>query len=190
MKSWLEGYLEEQKRVLGAVDTETVARITGKLREALHEDRGIFAFGNGASAALASHFAADLGKSASAAAGKRFRCMSLADNVPWITAIGNDCAYEDIFARQMENFARPGDLALAISVSGGSPSTVKAAEWARDNGLFVIALAGKKGGRLSDIADIALIIDSAHYGHAEDAHGAICHMLAYAFIDHPAFGKP
>ena len=100
--------------------------------QALEKDRQIFVCGNGGSAANASHFVTDLGKGASDAIGRRFRCLSLNDNVPWMTAIGNDYAYADVFRRQLENYARPGDLLMAMSVSGNSPNVIQAVEWAAD----------------------------------------------------------
>jgi len=142
-------------------------------------------FGNGGSAANASHFVTDLGKGASDKVGKRFRCLSLNDNVSWMTALGNDYAYEDVYVRQLENYARPGDLVLVMSVSGNSPNVVKAVEWAKRHGVYIVALIGGKRGRLAELADEPVVIDSHHYGRVEDAHMAICHMLCYAFIEMP-----
>jgi D-sedoheptulose 7-phosphate isomerase len=103
--------------------------------------------------------------------------------VSWVTALGNDYSYEDVFVRQLMNYARPGDLAMTMSVSGNSPNVVKAMEWAKTNGLRTIALVGRKQGRLSQIAEHVIIIDSEHYGRVEDAHMGICHMLCYAFME-------
>jgi len=183
MKDWIKNYLEEQKKAIEVIPPEAVAGIIEKLHAAWREDRHIFVFGNGACAAYASHFVTDLGKSASDALGKRFRCMSLTDNVAWITAIANDYAYEDVFVRQLENFARAGDLVLAMSVSGSSPNAVKAVEWSKAHGLHTIALVGAKGGRLAELADKVIIAGSSHYGRAEDVFSVICHMLCYAFIE-------
>ena len=104
-----------------AIPADAIARLVDKLRQAHREDRQIFVFGNGGSAANASHFATDLGKGASDKLGKRFRVLSLNDNVSWMTAIGNDYSYEDVFVRQLENYGRAGDVALSVSVSGNSP---------------------------------------------------------------------
>ena len=185
---WMTRYREQQKAALDSIPLDAVGRLVGRLRNALYEDRQLFAFGNGGSAANASHFVTDLGKGASdkiagRAGGKRFRCMALNDNVSWMTALGNDYAYEDVFVRQLENFARPGDLVLALSVSGNSPNVVKAVDWARRNGLFTAALVGAKRGRLAEIAEEAIVIDTPHFGRAEDAHMAVCHMLCYAFME-------
>jgi D-sedoheptulose 7-phosphate isomerase len=185
MKEWLAGYVAAQKAALDSIPLEQVARLVELLRAAVREDRQVFVFGNGGSAANASHFATDLGKGASDKIGKRFRVLSLNDNVSWMTALGNDYAYEDIFVRQLENYARPGDIALTMSVSGSSPNCVKAIEWARLHGLVTVALVGAKRGRLAGIAEHVLVINDAHYGRAEDAHMGVCHMLCYAFIENP-----
>jgi D-sedoheptulose 7-phosphate isomerase len=183
LKNWMFQYLAQQKAALDSIPLDAVARLISRLRKCVAEDRQIFVFGNGGSAANASHFATDLGKGSSDKIGKRFRVSSLNDNVSWITALGNDYAYEDVFVRQLENYAKSGDFVLVLSVSGNSPNVVKAVEWAKRTGVFTAALVGAKRGRLAEIADEAIVIDSPHYGRAEDAHMAICHMLCYAFME-------
>ena len=189
LKDWMSGYLAAQKAALDSIDLNAVGRLIERLRRAVNEDRQVFVFGNGGSAANSSHFATDLGKGSSDKIGKRFRVMSINDNVSWITALGNDYAYEDVFVRQLENYARPGDFVLALSVSGNSPNVVKAVDWAQKHGVFTAVLVGGKRGRLAEIADEAIVIDSTHYGRAEDAHMAICHMLCYAFMELPEIAK-
>src|ERR1700680_3099457 len=99
-----------------------IDEITELLLDAYDAGRMIFLFGNGGSAALASHFACDLGKGTARRTGKRFRVLALTDNVPMITAWANDAKYEDIFAEQLSNFVRADDIAFAISGSGNSPN--------------------------------------------------------------------
>ena len=186
---WIARYLQQQKAALDSIPQAAVARLIDWLRAALAEDRQVFVFGNGGSAANASHFITDLGKGASDKVGKRFRCLSINDNVSWITALGNDYAYEDVFVRQLENYARAGDLVMVMSVSGNSPNVVKAVEWAKRNGVYTVALVGGKRGRLAEIADLPVVIDSHHYGRVEDAHMAICHMVCYAFMEMPEIAR-
>ena len=189
LAGWLSEYVDKQKSAIDSIPLDVVARLIERLRRCMAEERQIFVFGNGGSAANSSHFATDLGKGASDKIGRRFRVMSINDNVSWITALGNDYAYEDIYVRQLENYARPDDFVLVLSVSGNSPNVVKAVEWARQHGVFTAALVGGKRGRLAEIADEAIVIDSTHYGRAEDAHMAICHMLCYAFMEMPEIGR-
>jgi D-sedoheptulose 7-phosphate isomerase len=189
MKEWIAGYLAAQKSTLDSIPVDAVDALIQRFQQALREDRQIFVFGNGGSAANASHFATDLGKGASDRLNRRFRVLSLNDNVSWMTALGNDYAYEDVFVRQLMNYARAGDLLLTLSVSGNSPNLVKALEWSRKNGLHTVALVGAKRGRMADLAHQSIIINETHYGRVEDAHMGICHMLCYAFMENPGLGS-
>lgn len=189
MNRWISDFITAQKAALDSIHASGVQKIIGIFQQALFEDRQIFVFGNGGSAANASHFATDLGKGSSDKIGRRFRVMCLNDNVSWMTALGNDYAYDEIFVRQLMNFGRPSDLVLALSVSGNSPNVVKALQWSRDNGLHTIALVGAKRGRMAEIAHEVIVIDSTHYGRVEDAQMGICHMICYAFMENPALGE-
>lgn len=186
MKDFLSSYIAHQKGTLDTIPLEKVSEIIGIFREALVKDQQIFVFGNGGSAANASHFVTDLGKGSSDKTWRRFRCMSLNDNTPWITALGNDYAYDEIFLRQLMNFAKKGDIVFVMSVSGNSPNLVKACSWAKDNGIYVIALVGGKKGTLARIADVVVAVEDTHYGRVEDAHMGVCHMIAYAFMEIPS----
>ena len=189
MKQWISDYVRAQKAAHDSIPEDAVAQLVEKLRVALKDDRRVFVFGNGGSAANASHFATDLGKGASDKVGKRFRVLSLNDNVSWMTALANDYSYEDVFAGQLQNYGQAGDIALGISVSGNSPNCVKALQWARDNGLQTVALVGAKRGRMAEIAEQVIVINDTHYGRVEDAHMGICHMLCYAFMENPAWAR-
>lgn len=183
MESYFSEYITAQKAALDSIPVEQVALLIPKFQNAWIEDRQIFVFGNGGSAANASHFVTDLGKGASDKMSRPFRCLSLNDNTPWMTALGNDYSYDEVFSRQLMNFARPGDLALTMSVSGSSPNLVKAVEWAKKHDVYTIALVGGKRGKLADLADFVIVADSTHYGRVEDAHMGICHMICYAFME-------
>jgi D-sedoheptulose 7-phosphate isomerase len=189
MKQWIEAYIAAQKAAHDSIPVEAVARLVDTLREAHEQDRQVFVFGNGGSAANASHFATDLGKGASDKLSKRFRVISLTDNVPWMTALGNDYAYADVFSGQLQNYGVRGDVAIGISVSGNSPNCVKALDWAKKNGLHTVALVGAKRGRMAEIAEQVLVINDTHYGRVEDAQMGICHLLCYAFMENPELAK-
>ena len=183
MREWIANYIEAEKAALDSIPIEKVESIILKLKEAHAEGRQIFLFGNGGSASNASHFATDLGKGSSDVLIKRFKVLSLNDNVSWMSAIGNDYSYEDVYLRQLENYGQAGDIALTMSVSGSSPNLVKAFEWANANGLHTIALVGGKRGKLADLANETIVIDDTHYGRAEDCQMGIAHMLCYAFME-------
>ncbi len=185
MQSWIQNYIENHKKVIESIPVGKIDKLITLLKEANREEKQIFIFGNGGSAASASHFATDLGKGASDRLSKRFKCFSLNEATAWMTAIGNDYSYEDVFVHQLRNFARPGDIVFTMSVSGNSPNLVKAVDWANKEGLHTIALVGGKRGRLAEIAGDVVVIDSTHYGHVEDALMLIVHLLTYAFMENP-----
>jgi D-sedoheptulose 7-phosphate isomerase len=189
MNRWITDFITAQKAALDSVPVEAVTALIETFQKALAEDRQIFVFGNGGSATNASHFATDLGKGASDKVGRRFRVISLNDNESWLTALANDYAYDEIFSRQLMNYGRPGDVVLALSVSGDSPNVVKALEWSVKNGLHTIALVGAKRGRMAELARQCIVVDSTHYGRVEDAQMGICHMICYAFIENPKWGE-
>lgn len=183
MQTFVQNYLVAHQKTLSTLPLEKVGELIDIYKKAWEEERQIFVFGNGGSAANASHFITDLSKGASDKMPKRFRAMSLNDNSPWITALGNDYSYDEIFSRQLMNFSRPGDLVMVMSVSGNSPNLVKAVEWAKENGVYTISLVGGNRGRLADISDFVIVAEDIHYGRVEDAHMGICHIICYAFME-------
>lgn len=185
MQKWIADYLAAQQRVLATLMPEQLAPLITTLQEAHRNDAQIFVIGNGGSAANASHFAVDLGKGASDVLPRRFRVLSLTDNVPWITALGNDYNYEDIFVRQLMNYARTGDVLIGISVSGNSPNCVRAFDWAKATGVKTIALVGNKRGQMAELADQLVVVTDSHYGRVEDMQMTILHLLCYAFMENP-----
>lgn len=182
MTDWISKYLRSHIDALKGLDPAAIERLAQTLRDAHARDAQIFVFGNGGSAANASHFATDLGKGASDVLGA-FRVISLNDNTAWMTAIGNDYNYEDVFLRQLKNYGKPGDIAITMSVSGSSPNLVRAMTWAKENGLTTIGLLGGKRGKLEPIVDQAIVAPSEHYGRVEDCHMTILHMVCYAFME-------
>jgi D-sedoheptulose 7-phosphate isomerase len=185
MEKWIKNYVKSLNQTLNTMQFDKISDIIKILVKANKEDKQIFAFGNGGSAATASHFITDLGKGTSDNISKRFRCISLNDNTAWITAIGNDYSYEDVFLHQLKNYAQPGDVVITMSVSGSSANLVKAFEWAKAYGLKTIAFVGGKKGKLTTIAEHVVVIASQHYGIVEDAHMVISHLLCYAIMEHP-----
>ncbi|HUR45453.1 MAG TPA: SIS domain-containing protein [Candidatus Saccharimonadales bacterium] len=189
MKQWISDYINAQKAALDSIPVDGVAKLVELYQTALKNDKQIFVFGNGGSASNSSHFATDLGKGSSDKLERRFRVASLNDNISWITALGNDYNYEEVYARQLMNYGKPGDLVMTLSVSGSSPNLVRAIQWANKNQLETIALVGAKRGKLAELAKHVVVVNDAHYGRAEDGQMAICHMLCYAFMENPALGK-
>ncbi|GEO06514.1 phosphoheptose isomerase [Adhaeribacter aerolatus] len=185
MQAFISEYLNAQKKALDSIAPEAVTKLIHLFKDAWRADKQIFVFGNGGSAANASHFVTDLGKGASDKLPKRFRCLSLNDNMSWLTALGNDYAYDEVYVGQLRNYAQPGDLVMAMSVSGNSPNVIKAIAWAKENNIYTIGLTGSQKGQLAGLADFSITVDSAHFGRVEDAHMGICHLVCYAFMENP-----
>jgi glucokinase len=183
MDRWIQSYLRKQCDVLTKLPVPEISALIRVITAAAAADKTIFVIGNGGNAASASHLATDIGKGASDATHRRIRIVSLGDNSPWLTALANDYAYDEIFTRQLMNFAEPGDVLIASSVSGNSPNLVSAAKWARANQLNTIALVGETRGKLAELCDRSIVVADGHYGRVEDAQMTIFHLLAYAFME-------
>ncbi len=174
-------YLARLRECLRQVQADRIAEVAERLWDVARSGGQIIVAGNGGSAATASHMALDLGKSTLGGerrrAALRIRTVALNDPGPVITAWANDHGYDRVFAEQITTLARPGDAAVFCSVSGNSPNIVAAARAARSIGTVVIALLGRPGGVLRDLADLAVVVPSEDYQIVEDAHLAISHMV-------------
>ena len=166
---------------LRQLQADQIADVAERLWDVARLGGQIIVAGNGGSAATASHMALDLGKSTLGGARRRvafrIRTVALNDAGPVITAWANDHGYDRVFAEQIVTLARPGDAAVFCSVSGNSPNIVAAARAARSIGTVVIALLGRPGGVMRDLADLAVVVPSEDYQIVEDAHLAISHMV-------------
>jgi D-sedoheptulose 7-phosphate isomerase len=174
--------------VLQAVETIDLAKLEQAiriLRAARDEGRNLFVCGNGGSAATASHLATELVKGASYGRAARFRVISLNDSVSTITAYANDADYACAFVEQLKNFARPGDVVIAFSSSGNSPSVVNVIEYGNSIGCKTIAFSGRDGGRLGRAAQLDLQVPHQHLGRCEDVQFIMSHMICYYFMEHP-----
>ena len=173
----VNAYFDTVVRTIGNMPIATVDEIVNVLLQAYDSNRMVYLFGNGGSAALASHFACDLGKGATNGSSKRFKVMAFTDNVPLMTAWANDARYEDIFAEQLVNFVQPDDVVFAISCSGKSPNVVKALSVAREAGAFTIGLTGFQGGDMKTLCDLCLVVPSDNMQIIEDLHLSITHAV-------------
>jgi D-sedoheptulose 7-phosphate isomerase len=173
------GYFAKSTAVVRDLPIETIERVAGVLHRAYETSHSVFLFGNGGSAALASHFACDLAKGTTAPdrLTKRFRALSLADNLALITAWANDTSYQEVFAEQLRNFVQAGDVAFGISGSGRSPNVLLALQAARESGAVTVGLAGYEGGKLPEVCDICIVIPSDNMQIIEDLQLAVTHSL-------------
>lgn len=173
----LRSYFDRESEIAGQLDLAGIEKIIAALERARIEQRRVFVFGNGGSAATASHFACDLGKGTIQPNVPRFKILCLNDNMATLTAYANDVGFDVVFSEPLLTHSARGDIALALSASGNSPNIVKAMQAARERGLVTIGLSGFEGGKLRELADIHVNVPSNSYGIVEDLHLAICHAV-------------
>lgn len=165
-------YLSQVGVLCAQLDRGQIERLVGLLLEAWQRETQIFIFGNGGSAATASHFCEDLGKGTLQGLDdhRRFRVISLTDNVPYIMAWANDEGCERVFEQQLANLARPGDLAVGISGSGNSENVLRAIRFANEHGLVTVGLTGFDGGQLCYLAQYSVHVPYPNMGMVENIH--------------------
>lgn len=163
---------------LAGIELDDLAAIEQALWDTYQRGGTIFVCGNGGNAATASHFVCDLMKLTIAADTQRMRAIALTDNLPLLTAWGNDEGYDRVFVEQLASLSRPGDTLVALSASGNSPNVLHAVRWANAQNLRTIGITGYNGGKLAAIAQETLIIPSENMQVIEDIQSIICHALA------------
>ena len=178
ISTYARSYFARLNEALESVDGEQMMQAANILARVHRRGGIIFSCGNGGSAAIANHLVCDHCKLVQTDTDLHPRIMSLSSTVEMITAIGNDISFEDIFVYQLRSLARPGDALITISSSGDSENIVRAANWAKENGLPVISMTGFSGGRSAQIADVNLHVDADNYGIIEDVHQSLMHILA------------
>ena len=173
-------YLLAVQEVLERLDHAIIDQMVETIWRGYEARRTLFVFGNGGSAALASHFACDIGKGTIAGRERRLKTIALTDNAALITAWANDKSYHDIFSEQLDGLAEKGDIAMAISGSGNSPNVIRGLEMARNIGLQTLVLTGFAGGKAKALGDLCLIVPSNSMQHIEDAHLCATHAIFLA----------
>ncbi|MEA1916375.1 MAG: D-sedoheptulose 7-phosphate isomerase [Campylobacterota bacterium] len=166
---------------------DIVTTVAQKCVNVYKNSKKILIAGNGGSAADAQHFAAEL-------VGRygfdrpSLPSLALTTDTSNITAIGNDYGYEFIFSRQIESMANSGDLFIGISTSGNSQNVINAFEAASNKGVTTVALTGRDGGKMSDLADYAIVIPSNSTPRIQESHLLIEHIIC-DIIEQEMFGS-
>ena len=178
-------YIDYLSSVLRAIDVREIGAFVETLLDARERGAMVFFIGNGGSAATSSHFANDIAIGTNSY-DKPFRALALTDNNAIITAIGNDFGYEEIFVRQLQVLAKPGDVVVAISASGNSSNLLRALEWAKTANVASVAITAFDGGKMKPLADQGIHVPTAakEYGPAEDAHMILDHLVGAFLMRH------
>jgi D-sedoheptulose 7-phosphate isomerase len=179
LKDYLQDYISRLTDILSKIDPEKLGEVVATFIETFKNGSTIYIIGNGGSAATASHMQADFRFFIRYFTNFRPRVIALTDNVPMITAIGNDNNFEDVFVEQMRGQFVSGDVLVAISASGNSPNIVKAAAFANALGGTTIAFVGFLGGKLNEISKVSLYTPNpkGDYGPIEDVHMILNHVI-------------
>lgn len=175
----VDDYLCALGHMLVNLSRQQIYAVINVLFEAWKGRKQVFILGNGGSASTASHMANDLCKLTIVEGKPRMKAVALTDNVPLITAWGNDEEYAEIFAEPLRNFIEPGDVVIAISTSGNSPNVLRAVDVARNAQAISIGLTGKDGGALKHLVDYCIFIPDEHMGRQEDGHLILDHVIAH-----------
>jgi len=161
---------------LTALYSEQIHNASKQIAGSLTRDGTLFWCGNGGSAADSQHLAAELvGRFKKDR--KALRSIALTTDTSVLTCVANDYSYEDIFSRQLEALARPGDVLVAISTSGQSENVLRVIKTAKQLGVKTIALLGKDGGEAKNLADLSLVVPSDSTARIQEAHILIGHIL-------------
>ena len=173
----VSNYLDAHARLAKLLNTDAFQKGIDMVGTAFQSGKKIITCGNGGSASTASHYITDWNKMVSLATGKKFRGVSLCDNIGLITAYGNDLSYDDIFSGQIDALMDEGDLLVAISGSGNSDNVINAVKAARNAGGKTLGIVGYDGGKLMPLCDQAVWVESFDMQLCEDVHLMFGHMV-------------
>ncbi len=177
LTGFIDDYYRQFAETLLSFDKGALADVLAVFDAVTAAGGTIWVAGNGGSAAIADHTVCDCSKGTYVAGHPPVRTISLASNVPMLTAIGNDISYDDVFSEPLKYYLKDTDALLVVSSSGNSPNVVKACEYANAAGVPTIAFVGFKGGKLADIAQHVVHIPIEKYGIVEDTHQSLIHAL-------------
>ena len=185
-EGFVKKFLNEFAEVAGRFSEDDINKAIEILFEAWKKGSKIFIIGNGGSASTATHFACDLAKTTAVKGKKRFKVISLTDNVPLLTALTNDEGFASIFIEQLKNLLEEDDVVIAISVHGGagqdkagpwSQNLLAAIQYAKDNSAKTIGIAGFDGGAFKKMADACIVVPANSTPYVESWHLALEHLI-------------
>lgn len=172
-------YRDQSLTAWQSLDLAAVERLAVEVARCEKTRRTIWVMGNGGSAATASHLATDLSKTAHVKGRPRIKCVSLNDNTAYMTAIGNDIGFDEVYSIQLEALVEPRDLVIFVTGSGNSRNILEAARVAKKAGAVTAGLLGFDGGALKSLVDFHVLVASDQYGVLEDVHMSIGHIVTF-----------
>lgn len=180
-ESMIKKYIADEIKILEKWDVGNINDAMELLKESFELGASVYIFGNGGSAATASHMQNDFNKGISEHTKNKFNFVCLNDNVPTIMAIANDIGYDEIFKFQLEGKLKNDDIVIAISGSGNSKNVINAVEYAKSKGNKIIGLTGYDGGILKGLSDISVHVPVNSMQITEDLHMVFDHLVMSVF---------
>ena len=184
----IENYISEHSKVFNAIDKDSILKSIEMITNAIYSDKKIITCGNGGSASTASHFITDWNKMYNLSSGKKFRGISLTDNIGLITAFGNDVNYNEVFSGQLKAIMDEGDVLVAVSGSGNSPNIIEAINTAKSLKGKVIGVLGYDGGKALNLCDEVFHCPSWDMQICEDIHLSFGHLVMKTICSSKIYG--
>ena len=176
-----------KRSLLGPALIDAIGRLCDEVAHSIRSGGKVILFGNGGSAADATHLAAEFVGRFAFDRGP-MPALSLSDNVSAVTAIGNDYAYDLTFARQVQALGSPGDVAIGLSTSGSSPNVLNAMRAATEKDMVTVAFTGVKGTQLAALADLAVVIPSGSTARIQEGYMLCAHIMCEV-VEQTLFGS-
>ena len=173
----IQDYISTLQQTMEQLPRQFIADVIAVLQRARMQDNQVFIMGNGGSASTATHFVCDLAKNTRREGLPHFRVIGLTDNMAIFSAYANDEGYENVFSKQLANLIRPDDVVIGISASGNSKNVLNAMEEAQKYNVTTIGFTGFDGGRLAQMVNINVHVNSNIIEHVEDIHLMLEHMI-------------
>lgn len=182
-KNLIKSYFDREIEAIKKLNLEDINAAVQAIWAAYEREATIYIFGNGGSAATASHYASDFNKGISEKKEKKFNFVCLNDNYAMLMAVANDISYDEVFRFPLINKLKPTDLVIGISGSGNSKNVIRAVEYAKEIGAPVIGITGYHGGKLKELADYHMDVMVDDMQISEDLHMVFDHMM-YFVMNH------
>lgn len=182
-KNLIKSYFDREIEAIKKLNLDDINAAVQAIWAAYEREATIYIFGNGGSAATASHYASDFNKGISEKKEKKFNFVCLNDNYAMLMAVANDISYDEVFRFPLINKLKPTDLVIGISGSGNSKNVIRAVEYAKEIGAPVVGITGYHGGKLKELADYHMDVMVDDMQISEDLHMVFDHMM-YFVMNH------
>ena len=178
MKSEIEQLINNSAEIIKKTSSLSgeIQKVINEIIRCLKNGNKVIIFGNGGSAADAQHIAAEfIGRFELER--KSLAAIALTTDTSVITSLSNDYDYDVVFSRQCESLVSKGDVVIGISTSGNSKNVYEGIKTSKNKGASIIALLGNKGGKIKELSDISIIVDSSITSQIQEAHRVIYHTI-------------